>query len=182
VVGWYLAMQRPELLDRLVVANAPHPSAFAREVWKPDQMLMSAYVGFFQLPWVSEAALSAGDYALVERVFRHEPVRPGAYTDEDIRRYKEALSQPGALTATLNYYRAAVRHRPPGVRPIDTPTLLLWGERDPHLVVRLTEGLEPWVRDLRVERIPDASHWVLADATERVNRAMIEFLGGRAVL
>lgn len=178
VVGWYLAMHRPELLDRLVVANAPHPSAFAREVRKPDQMLKSAYVGFFQLPWLSEAALAAGDHALIERVFRKEPVRPGAFTDEDIRRYREALSLPGALTATLNYYRAAVRHAAPGVRPIHTPTLLLWGERDPHLVVRLTEGLDEWVRELRVERIPDASHWVLADATERVNRAMVEFLGG----
>ncbi|HEV2146588.1 MAG TPA: alpha/beta fold hydrolase [Longimicrobiaceae bacterium] len=178
VVGWYFAMLRPELLDRMAILNAPHPAAFAREIVKPDQMLRSAYAGFFQLPALPEAALRAGDFALLERVFRTEPVRPGAFTDADLELYREAFSQPGALTASLDYYRAFARFERPEVRPVAAPTLLVWGEKDPHLVVRLTEGLEKWVHDLRVERFPEASHWVAADEPERVNRLLIDFLRG----
>ena len=178
VVAWYFAMLRPELLDRLVVLNAPHPAAFAREIVKPDQMLRSAYAGFFQLPAVPELALRAGDFALLERVLRTEPARPGAFTDADVERYKEAFAQPGALTASLNYYRAFARRDRPAVRAIAAPTLLVWGEKDPHLVVRLTEGLEEWVPGIRVERIPEASHWVAADEPERVNRLLAGFLRG----
>jgi pimeloyl-ACP methyl ester carboxylesterase len=178
IVAWYFAMLRPELLDRLVVLNAPHPAAFAREIVKPDQMLRSAYAGFFQLPAVPELALRAGDFALLERVLRTEPARPGAFTDADVERYKEAFAQPGALTASLNYYRAFARRDRPAVRAIAAPTLLVWGEKDPHLVVRLTEGLEEWVPGIRVERIPEASHWVAVDEPERVNRLLAGFLRG----
>jgi pimeloyl-ACP methyl ester carboxylesterase len=176
VVAWYFAMLRPERLDRLVVLNAPHPAAFAREIRKPDQMLRSAYAGFFQLPAVPEAALRAGGFALLERVFRTGPARPGAFTGEDVERYKEALARPGALTAALNYYRAFARREKPEVRPIAAPTLLVWGEKDPHLVVRLAEGLEEWVPRVRVERLPEASHWVAADEPERVSGLIAGFL------
>ncbi|MEW5931062.1 MAG: alpha/beta hydrolase [Gemmatimonadota bacterium] len=178
VVAWYFAMLRPELLDRLAILNAPHPAAFAREIVKPDQMLRSAYAGFFQLPAVPELALRAADFALLERVLRTEPARPGAFTDVDVERYKEAFARPGALTASLNYYRAFARGDKPPVRPVAAPTLLVWGEKDPHLVVRLTEGLEEWVPGIRVERIPEASHWVAADEPELVSRLLAGFLGG----
>ncbi|HEX2095298.1 MAG TPA: alpha/beta hydrolase [Longimicrobiaceae bacterium] len=178
VVAWYLAMLRPGTLDRLVIVNAPHPARFGRELRMPDQMLRSAYAGFFQLPWLPEAVIRARDFALLERAFRNDPARPGAFTDEDIRRYKEALAHPGALTATLNYYRAAARHRPPRARRITAPTLLVWGEKDPHLVVRLAEGVEEWVPGIRVERLPGVGHWVPAEVPERLNRLMIDFLRG----
>ncbi len=107
-------------------------------------------------------------------------MHPGAFDEEDIRRHVEAISQPGALTAMINYYRAAARRSLPGrahrIEPIAVPTLLIWGEQDRYLRVRLTEGLEPWVKDLRIERLPDASHWVMADAPDRVNRLLIDFL------
>jgi pimeloyl-ACP methyl ester carboxylesterase len=176
VVAWYFAMLRPELLDRLAILNAPHPAAFAREIVKPDQMLRSAYAAFFQLPVLPQAVLRAGGFALLKRVFRTEPARPGAFTDADLERYREAFARPGALTASLNYYRAAARYPRPEARPVAAPTLLIWGEKDPHLTVRLTEGLEEWVPDLRVERLPEASHWVAADEPERVSRLLVGFL------
>ncbi|HEX5726755.1 MAG TPA: alpha/beta hydrolase [Longimicrobiaceae bacterium] len=178
VVAWWLAMLHPELVERLVIANAPHPRALAREMRKPRQLLRFWYAAFFQLPALPEALLRARDFAALERVLRHDPRRPGAFTDEDIRRYKESWRQPGALPAMLAYYRAVRRTRRPRTRPVAAPTLLLWGERDRALRVQLTEGLEPWVPDLRVERIPDASHWVLADAPGRVSERMADFLRG----
>ena len=180
LIAWYLGMLRPEILDRLIILNAPHPAAFARELRSPAQLLRSSYALFFQLPWLPEAILRAGDFALIERIFRTQPIRRGAYSEQDIQRYKDALAEPGSLTAAVNYYRAALRrslgNAKRDVSRIDLPTLLIWGEQDRYLNRRLTRGLEEWVPAIRVERIPDASHWVPVDAPDQVNRLMIEFL------
>jgi epoxide hydrolase 4 len=181
IIAWHTAILRPEVVERLVVLNAPHPAAYNRELWSSTQLLRSWYAGFFQLPILPETALSAGDYAALDHVLRRNPVRPGAFSDDDIRLYKAALAQPGALTATVNYYRAAAREHSRlsslGRRQISAPTLLIWGDRDPYLVGSLTDGLRQWVPRLRVERLPNASHWVQVDAYERVNRLLLEFLG-----
>lgn len=176
IVGWYAAMLRPDLVERLVVLNAPHPVAFRRELRRVDQMLRSSYALFFQLPWLPEQVLRLGNYAVLRRMLRTEPVHQDAFTPEDIECYVEAVSHPGALTASINYYRAATRFPPPKPRPIDVPTLLIWGEQDLYLNRRLTEGLEPWISDLRIQRLADASHWVMADAPQRVNRGLLDFL------
>ena len=176
VIAWYTAMHHPERIRRLVIANAPHPAAFRREMRRGGQALRSWYAGFFQLPGLPEWALRRRGFRALERIYRESPERPGAFSEEDIREYLAAAAQPGALTAMLNYYRAALRRPGLEVRPIAAPTLLIWGERDRALSPRLTEGLERWVGDLRLERIPDASHWVLADAPDCVNGTMIDFL------
>ena len=178
IAGWWLAMLRAEALDRLVTINAPHPRIFAREFSKPKQILKSWYALFFQLPVLPEAALGAGTHRWIERMLRHDPVRPNAYTEEDIRRYKEALAQPGAVPAMLNYYRAARRVPRPKTCTVEAPTLVIWGDRDAALNIENSQGLEKYVTHVRVEHIPDASHWVLADAPERVNELMIPFLKG----
>jgi epoxide hydrolase 4 len=178
-VAWSVAMLRPEAVDKLIVMNAPHPRALAREFRRFKQLAKSWYVFFFQLPWLPEAGIRFRNYRLIDRVLRNEPRRPGAFNEEDIAAYKVALAQPGALNAGINYYRAAVRRNPldnSTLRQIDAPTLLIWGEEDPYLDVRLTEGLGQWVPNIRVERIANASHWVQIDAAERVNELMIDLL------
>lgn len=175
VVAWYVAMLHPEIVDRLVIINAPHPGVFRREIVKPDQFLRSWYVYFFQLPAVPEWAIRRRDFGVLKRIFRYDPVHPGAFTEEDIRRYKEAAGRPGALTAMLNYYRA-FRFPRPKPRPIRAPTLLIWGVQDQALSIRNTEGLEEWVPDLRIERIEDSSHWVMSDVPERAGELIAGFL------
>jgi pimeloyl-ACP methyl ester carboxylesterase len=182
VLAWRLAAQHPELVKKLVVLNAPHPAAYRRTLRRnPRQWLRSWYVLFFQLPWLPELLIRSRDFALLERGWKKDPVTPGAYSAEDIARYKEALRRPGALTAAINYYRAAMRW--PGdlygePQLVSAPTLLIWGEKDRYLGVDLTEGLEAWIPDLRVERIADASHWVQNDVPVVVNRLLIDFLAG----
>jgi epoxide hydrolase 4 len=182
LAAWYAAILRPEVVERLGVINAPHPAAYRRELTRSTQALRSLYAGFFQLPVLPETAVSAGDFKLVEHVLRSEPGREGAFSDEDIRLYKEALAQPGALTAAINYYRAAARDQSNlfslAERRIDAPTLLIWGEKDPYLVSSLAEDLEEWVPRIRLERLP-ASHWVPVDAAEAVNRLLLDFLRDR---
>jgi len=183
-IAWSVPMRHPEAVEKLIVLNAPHPAAFQRELRSLGQLRKSWYVFFFQLPWLPEALVRLGGFPSVERMLRRDPVRAGAFSKEDIAQYKRALAQPRALTAGINYYRAGFRRNPlemlrearQGVPTIDVPTLLIWGERDRYLGLRLTEGLERWVPKIRVERIPDASHWVQVDAFERVNELMIEFL------
>lgn len=180
LVTWWLAMLAPERVDRLVVINAPHPDAFRRELMTPDQMLRSWYAAAFQVPVLPEAAFRANDFAILERIFRASTVTPGAFTDEDIRRYREAAARPGAISAMINYYRAAARYPSPPTQTITRPTLLIWGEQDQALTSRLAEGLDAWVPGIRVERIPGVSHWVPAEAPDRVNALLAEFLAGGA--
>lgn len=185
VLAWHLPVYHPGRVDKLIVLNAPHPAAYRRELRSWRQWLKSWYVLLFQLPGLPEELIRAGDFDLIGRLLLHGPVHENAFTPEDVRRYKQALARPGALTAALNYYRAGLRSLlHPDVRdnaPVTVPTLLLWGERDPYLNTSLTERLGPWVPDLRVVRLPDASHWVQNDAPERINRLMIDFLHGRPI-
>lgn len=180
--AWYAPLFLPERLLSLSLLNAPHPLAFRRELKSsPAQRKKSSYVFFFQLPWLPERRIRAGNFAAVEKMLRRDPVRTGAFTDEDVRAYKDALARPGALTAAVNWYRAALRF-PPRVGgrswPEGLKTLVVWGERDRYLGPGLLEGLDRWVPNLTVERIPDASHWVQADAPGRVNELLVTFLKG----
>lgn len=194
-IAWELAIRRPEVLERLVVMNMPHPAAYKRELLTPEQLKKSRYVGLFLLPRLAERVARYDDYAIVDRLFREGPVNPDAFSDGDIRRYKRALDRPGALTAALNYYRALVpqftarmvRETVPGIgldgpattTTVDVPTLLVWGEQDCTLSVALTEGLDQWIPDIRIERLSEASHWVQNDVPQRVNHLLVAFLGGR---
>jgi epoxide hydrolase 4 len=175
MVAWYTAMLRPEVVNRLTVLNAPHPRRFRQALRTRRQWLRSWYAAFFQLPLLPEMMLRANGFGALMRTLRSDPVRPDAFSRDDRRRYREALSRPGALTAMLHYYRAAVRHPPRRTRSIDAPTLLIWGDGDRHLLPELADGLERWVPRLRVERLA-ASHWVMADAPERVNALLVDFL------
>ncbi len=180
IIGWHLAIHHPKVLERVVILNAPHPAALMRELRTFTQLRRSWYVFFFQLPWLAEAGFRAFSFGLLDRALRRDPLRKEAFTEEDIAAYKAAISQPGALTAAINYYRAAfwATMRQGGWRGprIVTRTLVRWGEKDRYLGTDLLNGLDQWVRDLRVERIPDASHWVHIDAHERVNQLIIRFV------
>lgn len=172
IIAWYTAMLRPASVRRLIILNAPHPAAYAREMRRlSSQVWRSWYAAMHQLPRLPELAWRAGDFALLRRVLRTGPAR----TREEIAECVSALSSPGAMTAALNYYRAALRHRPEGIRRIQAPTLLIWGERDRFLVPELTEGLERWVPDLTIERLPRATHWLHHEEPERVSELIARF-------
>lgn len=178
-VAWWTAMLRPDVVRRLAIVNAPHPRIMARELaTNPDQRKRSWYAFAFQLPVLPELVFRAGDFALLERVLTREPRRPGAFTAEDVERYRAALRRRGALPAAIHWYRALARHRPSGAAPVRAPTLVVWGMRDRYLGPGNLVGLEEHVPDLRVERLPDASHWVPADAPERLSELLVEHFSG----
>jgi pimeloyl-ACP methyl ester carboxylesterase len=188
LVAWETAIRRPDAVDRLAVLNAPHPDRYRQALRQnADQWRRSWYAMAFQLPRFPETALGARNCEGVAEMLRSTS-NPDTFDETDLRRYREAACRPGALTAALNYYRAAFREglgeevrallgRSRRSGAVRMPTLLVWGERDPALGVELTEGLEQWAPDLRVERLPEATHWVQNDRPEAANEALVEFFG-----
>jgi pimeloyl-ACP methyl ester carboxylesterase len=174
--AWTLAMNHPEVVDRLAILNAAHPRKLNEGLKHPSQLKRSWYFFYFQLPGgVPERHVRAKNWQFFKDFLRD--ARP-SYTPEELDRYVEAWSQPGAAKAMIDYYRAAVRlgSKQGPIRPISAPTLVIWGERDRYLGPTLADPHHDDVPNLeRVERLPDASHWVHHDAADRVNRLLIDF-------
>jgi len=174
-VAWTLAMNHPEVVDRLAILNAAHPRKLNEGLKNPRQLLRSWYFFYFQLPKLPERRARRRHWRFFKRFLRD--ARP-SYTADELDRYVEAWSQPGAAKAMIDYYRAAVRlGSKQDVRPISAPTLVIWGEGDRYLGRKLAEPHPEDVPNLdRVERLPDASHWVHHDESERVNELLVDFL------
>jgi pimeloyl-ACP methyl ester carboxylesterase len=184
-IAWALAMDHPELCDKLVVCNCPHPAMMTRALRRnPRQLLRSWYMFFFQIPRLPEWILSRNDFAALERGFRGMVRRRDreVFSDLDLAALKEALRPPGATTAAIDYYRAAFRNqramrRYDDGRQIRCPTLLIWAEEDDALGKELTYGMEPLLAGpFSIEYVAGCGHWVQQERPEEVNRALLEFL------
>lgn len=179
VIAWKLAIDHPELVEQLVVLNAPHPATFARALRTADQLARSSYILFFQLPRLPELMLRARKWALLRRTMQRMVHRPGAWTRSDWLAQRRALGAPGALTAALDYYRAAGRRAQrdraavPATARVRVRTLILWGDLDPVLPATLLDDLGRWVRQLTVRRFADAGHWVHWDRPNAVADALL---------
>jgi len=176
-IAWTVAMNHPEVVDRLAILNAAHPRKLSEGLKHPSQLRKSWYFFFFAVPGLPEDVVHLRDWHFF-RHFLSEAQPP--YTDEEIERYVEAWSQPGASSGMINYYRASVRQSQKEavakLRPLAAETLVIWGERDSYLGPDLAEPSRDDVPNLdRVERLPEASHWVHHDEAERVNELLIDF-------
>ncbi|HLI87588.1 MAG TPA: alpha/beta hydrolase [Ktedonobacteraceae bacterium] len=179
-LAWAFAARYPQMTERLIVLNAPHPAAFARELRTWRQLRKSWYMFFFQLPWLPEYVLGRNHAAVIGRMLYASAVQKSAFPPDVIERYRDAMSKPGALTASINYYRTLFRRmrslRAGAGAIIDVPTLLIWGKQDIALGIELTHGLEQWVPNIQIKRIPDSGHWVQQEKPDAVNTLMLEFL------
>ena len=184
-VAWTLAAQRPELMKRLLIVNSPHPATFLRALRDdPAQQAASAYMNFLCRPDAA-ALLAADDFARLWR-FLTLGGEPQWLTPALRQRYRAAWQ--AGLAGPLNYYRAsplrpalepgAALHTlvlPDDAVTVHVPTTVLWGERDPALLPVLLDGLERWVPQLDIVRVPDATHWIVHEQPARVG-ALIERL------
>ena len=185
-LAWNLAAQRPDLLRRLLIINSPHPATFLRELrHNPQQQAASAYMNFLCRP-DAESLLAEDDFR------RLWPFLQGAswLTPEVREQYRQAWSNDGrGLTGGLNYYRASPLRPPAGADdpvhqvnlPDDAvtsrvPTTVLWGERDKALLPELLDGLGRWVPQLQLERVPEASHWIVHEQPGRVAEMITSLL------
>lgn len=176
VVAWAFAMEHPHLLDRLGILNVPHPLVMLKNLRSsPMQMLKSWYIFFFQLPVLPEKLVSRKDFAFARTTFRVD-----GFDKETIEHYIDALRVPKALTSAINYYRASIRRaakgRVPEIREIKQKVLVIWGDKDRYLRREMAEPPKKLVPNARVVHLPNATHWVQNDATEEVNRLLLEFI------
>jgi pimeloyl-ACP methyl ester carboxylesterase len=192
IVSWAFAMKYPEMLERLVIIDAPPPFTWNRDLRdSPKQRDAVNYMLEFSKPSPGpENMLAANDFSLMDDLLLRIGGAGAQLSDEDRAVYHEAWSQPGALRGGLNYYRAARmgdQIAAGGVpeeyaskitsQTLDVPTLVIWGENDAALLPALTRGLSEWVPQVRVEIIADAGHWVPYERSDEVNRLIREFLG-----
>jgi pimeloyl-ACP methyl ester carboxylesterase len=193
IVSWALALKYPELLERLVIIDAPPPFTWNRDLREsPKQRDAVNYMVELSKPAPEpEQMLSANGFSMMDEIMRRIGGRRARLTDAELAVYREAWDQPGALTGGLNYYRAArmgEQVAAGGVpdeymtkinsETVRVPTMVIWGENDTVLLPTLTRGLSDWVPNLRVEIVPGAGHWVPYERPDEVNRLIREFVDG----
>ncbi len=184
-VAWAFAMTHPDRLERLIILNSPHPGVFARELRdNPAQQQASQYMLFFRSPKAEEVLPRDNYRRLGSMVF-------GDWMTDAVRaEYIKAWSQPGALVGGLNYYRASPLAPPsaehgiaeasfrtdPAMFAVRVPTLVIWGEKDQALLPGNLEGLDEYIPNLTIRRIPEGTHWIAHEHPDLVNRYIREYM------
>ena len=176
-VAWNLAVQRPELMQRLVIINSPHPGTFARELQhNAAQQQASAYMNFFCRDDAAEL-LAQNDFARLWPSFTR---MGGAWLTESVKEQYRSVWRQG-LQGGLNYYRASPLRPPtaddPGALKVQfapefvtvrVPTRVVWGMEDTALPPALLDGLEEFVPDLHITRVAGATHWIVHERPQLV--------------
>jgi pimeloyl-ACP methyl ester carboxylesterase len=196
-VAWNFAALKPQRLERLVIANAPHPALFLRALQHdPRQQAASAYMNFLCRPDAA-ALLAEHDFrrlwAFFDNMGASDPARAGGgwLTDAVRARYREAWS--AGLEGPLNYYRASPLRPPDGHQQlvmsvslpdemvtVRCPTQVVWGLEDIALPATLLDGLERYVPDLQVQRWPGATHWLVHEQPQRLADTIRAFVAPEA--
>jgi pimeloyl-ACP methyl ester carboxylesterase len=175
MVSWNLARRHPERLNRLAICNVPHPVVMQSYLrTHSSQMLKSWYAFFFQLPWLPEFIIKTSKWKMLMAAM------PKNLTAEERNRYREAWTQPGAMTTMINWYRALMRQTRKSSVPslIRVPTLVLWGKQDPHLSYEMAPLSVDLCEAGHLVTFEDATHWVLHDKPQEVSQLLIEHFSG----
>jgi pimeloyl-ACP methyl ester carboxylesterase len=181
-IAWNFAYAHPNMVEKLIILNLPHPAKFSQGLSTPQQLLRSYYIFLFQFPVIPELLLQASDYEAIARVIQGTAFNKNAFTKADIEAYKDAAAKRGALTAMLNYYRNLFSQLKPNKNwsILEIPTLMIWGEQDTALGKELTYGTEEYVRNLQIKYIPNSGHWVQQEQPKLVTEYMQEFLNSKS--
>ena len=185
-VAWNFANQHAALTQKLAIVNSPHPATFLRALQaSPAQQQASQYMNFLVRP-DAEALLRDDDYRRLWKFFTSWGDAP--WLTEALKdRYRAVWDR--SLTGGLNYYRAsplrpprpddpaaAIISLPREMLTIDIPTLVLWAMEDPALLPELVDGLEDYIPELTLEKVPGASHWIVHEQPRFVAERLAAFL------
>jgi pimeloyl-ACP methyl ester carboxylesterase len=167
-IGWAMLLLHPERVRSWTAMSVPHMDAFASAMAEdPDQRKRSQYMAFFMLPEKPERSLAADDFAVLRSLWSSIP-------KEQVDEYLSVFSQPGALTAVLNWYRANAvllekRREGPKFGAVQHPTLLIWGNQDIAIGRVAVEQTAQYMKGpYRLVEV-NAGHWLAQEEPERVH-------------
>ncbi|MEV0716789.1 alpha/beta hydrolase [Asanoa sp. NPDC050611] len=171
LVSWQLAAAHPERVRSLTAVSVPHPAAFGQALLTdPDQQQRSSYIDLFRTVGKAEHVLSRDGGAGLRKML----AGVGARIDV----YAEPLLEPGALTATLNWYRALVIEDLVKVGPVARPTTYVWGERDIAVGTAAAFAAGDHVTgDYRFLALPGVDHWVTEAQPDVLAQAILARIG-----
>jgi pimeloyl-ACP methyl ester carboxylesterase len=182
IVAWFFAIRHVRPINRLVIMNVPHPGT--SKSFK--QMLKLWYMFLFQIPLLPEYMLSRDRARMVRNIYLSTAKDRTHFPEVLLDVYRDNAADIAQARAMINWYRAALqgglnRQRRLGMKQIEVPTLLLWGEDDPVLLKESSYGTEHFVSDLTLRYLPGVSHWTQEEAPELVNSMLQAFLSGQPV-
>ena len=199
-VAWNLAASQPQLIKKLAIINSPHPGTFLRELQNsPKQQAASEYMNFLITP-EAESLLAQDDFKRLWQfliktntgattVGQEAGAAPApAWLTEAVKNQSREVWNAG-LTGGCNLYRASPLRPPtPGdpaaaaitlpreMLTINLPTLVIWGLDDAALLPELVDGLDDYIADLKLLKVPGASHWIVHEDPQLVIRTVAQFL------
>ncbi len=167
VIGWQLALQHPERVERYCALSVGHPSCYATGGLK--QKLKGYYIALFQIPWLPERALKLCDWA---------PLRWLTRCSHEMDHWRAALARPGRMRAGINYYRANLGLIVPRERGCArVPVLGIYSSQDIALVeAQMTRSAQYCKAGWRYIRFDGVGHWIASEAPQQLNPVLIDFL------
>ncbi len=172
-LAWALAAKHPDRVQSLTVLSTPHVNAFLEAIARdPDQKARSQYIQWFKTPGnVAESMFLKDGGSRLRAVYQ------GKIPEEQVTRNLQRLLEPGALTATLNWYRALDLDT--RIDRVRVPTLYVWGDKDMALGRAAAQATERYVYGpYRFEALTGYSHWLQDEAWEEVSNLIVNHLTG----
>jgi pimeloyl-ACP methyl ester carboxylesterase len=178
-IGFHFAAAHPSRVRHVVAANAPHPTAYARDLLTAGQALRSWYIAAFQTPGLERLIELSEGRVLFDMMGLHADGIGNERRDIDV--YRWCFARPCRPAAVLAYYRDAFGKHPidkaraalASPLNIETPTTILWGARDRLIAPSHPDACRPFFSSLVVRRL-DASHWVPEEGPDAIVRAVRE--------
>ncbi len=179
-VAWAFAAMYPEMTEKLAVLNCPHPKEMLKSFRdNPSQLVRSWYMFMHQIPLLPELLYSYALPLFFKQFVRGWMYNKENFSDTDLNEFVHAFEQKGALTGSINYYRAMLQTKPNVSifkNKIQSPTLLIWGEGDKALGKELTFNTQQHINAaLDIKYIKDCSHWTQNDCPDEVNSFLLDF-------
>jgi pimeloyl-ACP methyl ester carboxylesterase len=184
IIAWTAALTHPDRIERLVSLNVPYRgwcSAFPTTDYITEHLRdRFGYVLMLQEPGVAEAWFAADPRERLRGFYQSATANPDFLSAPDFEVFLSAFTA-GTITGPANYYRnidanhAATAHL--ANAPVTVPTMMVMADADPVLPPGLTDGMERWVPDLRIEMVEQCGHWTQQEHPATVNQLLVDFLG-----
>jgi len=194
-IAWPLVAFNKQIIDRLVILNAAHPSTFTREmINNAEQRKRSEYIHDL-IGKDAEELLSTNNYQYLKTKVL-DNTKTSCFNQESLKNYQKVWQQPGAINGMLQYYRAMpqlassdknkrdktngpitelTKMKIPNIR-IEVPTLVLWGEQDQAFVNENLNDIKQYAPNSTVKRFENVSHWIMHEIPDEVNKEINNFL------